>query len=77
MGIKEGSNIEVVLDNNIERDSLGGTYVGWEEFHGTMYLKVRMEGSDISYISQRVIRAIHVYTKVHSQGPKGKRGPDG
>lgn len=69
-----GKEVEVVLDNSnpaIEKDSLQGVFQKWEQLGLYNYIVIRMaEFKNLTYISERVIRAIHIY-------PRGGKVEDG
>ena len=76
MAIDIGVEVEVVLENNLEKDSLQGTFQGWKKEGNRDYLVIRMpEYNNLTYISERLIKAIHVYprqaAKVVKEGPVG------
>ena len=62
MDLKVGvTNIELVLDNTIERDSLIGIYEGHRKFCGSNYITIRSDGpAKLSHIRESIIRAIHI-----------------
>ncbi len=65
MGIEEGTQVEVVLENSIEKDLLTGTFDGWTQYDGLSYLVLVREDGYRSYICQDIIKVIHTYGGEH------------
>ena len=65
MGVTPGHEIEVILDNSnptVEKDSIQGIFVGWEQLQYMKYLVIRMaEFGNLTYIQERAIKVIHIY----------------
>ena len=55
--VKGVTTIEVILQNDKEYDSLKGIYNGWNE---TNYIAIRREDGNLTYISEKVIKVIHI-----------------
>lgn len=68
----EATEVEVVLENNVERDAIRGVFRGWEQVNGVYYMVMEMSGVCLSYIKQSAIRAMHFYgMSTPAEGPRG------
>lgn len=63
--VEKGTQLEMVLDrdNPSECDAIFGAYEGWDG----LFLMIRRDDGNLTYIAERIIRAIHTY-------PKGAKG---